>query len=93
MAAASVLLRTPSLARMCVTWTLAVLGEMKSSWAISALLRPEAISVSTSISLAVSARTWGSTTLVVAVRFDLDAALTHEISDGRLEGVRSQLRP
>ena len=32
--AASIRLDTPSLSRMCVTWTLAVFGLMNSSWAI-----------------------------------------------------------
>ena len=42
MAAASPRLATPSLPRMFETWTLAVLGEMNSSPAISRLLRPAA---------------------------------------------------
>ena len=54
MAAASVRLAAPSLARMFETCTLAVLGAMKSSAPISLLLCPAASSRSTSSSRAVS---------------------------------------
>src|SRR6202042_744949 len=47
MAAASVRLAAPSLARMFDTWTLAVLGAMNSSAPISLLLRPATIRRST----------------------------------------------
>src|ERR1035437_7761412 len=54
MAAASVRLAAPSLPRMLDTCTLAVLGAMNSTEAISLLLRPAVMSRSTSRSLAVS---------------------------------------
>ena len=54
LAAASPRLATPSLPRMFDTWTLAVLGEMNSSPAISRLLRPAATRRSTSSSRSVS---------------------------------------
>ena len=54
LAAASPRLATPSLPRMLDTWTLAVLGEMNSSPAISLLLRPAATRRSTSSSRSVS---------------------------------------
>ena len=53
LAAASPRLATPSLPRMLDTWTLAVLGEMNSSAAISRLLRPAATRRSTSSSRSV----------------------------------------
>src|SRR5262249_36274178 len=53
-AAASPRETTPSLPRMLETCTLAVLGEMNSSAAISLLLRPAVTSLSTSTSRAVS---------------------------------------
>ena len=55
MAAASVRLAAPSLPRMFDTWTLAVFGAMNSTEAISRLLRPAAMSRSTSRSRLVSA--------------------------------------
>jgi len=54
MAAASVRLAAPSLPRMFDTCTLAVFGAMKRTAAISRLLRPAAMSLSTSRSLLVS---------------------------------------
>ena len=54
MAAASVRLAAPSLAKMLDTCTLAVFGAMNSTEAISRLLRPAAISRSTSRSRLVS---------------------------------------
>ena len=50
--AASMRLLTPSLSRMCVTWTLAVFGLMNSSRAIWPLVRPRATSARTSASRA-----------------------------------------
>src|SRR5262249_27624303 len=47
---ASVRVETPSLARMLDTWTLAILGEIDSSLAMTRLPRPAATSRSTSIS-------------------------------------------
>src|SRR5438309_2501616 len=54
LAAASPRLATLSLPKMLDTWTLAVLGEMNSSPAISRLLRPAATRRSTSSSRSVS---------------------------------------
>src|SRR5690349_17295177 len=54
LAAASQRLPTPSLPRTLDTWTLAVLGEMNSTPAISRLLRPAATRRSTSSSRSVS---------------------------------------
>ena len=47
---------TPSLARMCSTWALAVFGAIDSSAAISALVSPSAMSRATSNSLIVNGR-------------------------------------
>src|SRR5262249_33137747 len=57
MAAASVRLAAPSLARMFDTWTLAVLAEMNSSAAMSRLLRPPATRRATSAPRPASPRT------------------------------------
>ena len=54
--AASTRLLTPSLLRMCVTWTLAVFGLMNSTSAISPFERPAATSSRTSHSRAESPR-------------------------------------
>jgi hypothetical protein len=68
MAAASVRLAAPSLAKMLDTCTLAVFGAMNSTEAISRLLRPAAISRSTSRSRLVrdasTASSWPSSETV-----------------------------
>ena len=53
-AAISARRETPSLARMCSTWELAVLGDIPSSAASSALVRPATIFLATSNSRVVS---------------------------------------